>query len=460
MGTLFPLPSADADEILQRRDGKGLCIKLDAAADAPLPSLPDGTLILGKAAEGLDLLPAGSVQTVVTSPPYWSLRDYDVDDRFGRDDSLRDYVASLVADFEKLRRVLVDNGTVWLNIGDAYTSGNRRYRAPDRKNRARAMSVRPPTPDGLKPKDLIGLPWRVTFALQEAGWWLRSEVIWHKPNAHPESVRDRPTRAHETVFLLSKAQDYFYDVTAIRGVNDRRLRTVWDIPTSPRRRENGDEDDHPAPMPMTLARQCVMLTSAPGDAVLDPYAGSGTTLLAAAQLQRRWAGIEVKPGVRTADRATDERMTERHRLKAGIDKLSPMAVRFVTRLVKSLATTPEPDTISHTWLTENRAWLEYFGLAISAHHGTAVEPLGLGSFEIAFRNACEAVGWSIDVFGSATHRFADLTLDPGDGVMRRLSLKGLASAAQVAIDRSDAKFTIRRIQLSACTVHAEWRLAY
>ena len=155
MGTLFPLPSADADEILQRRDGKGLCIKLDAAADAPLPSLPDGTLILGKAAEGLDLLPAGSVQTVVTSPPYWSLRDYDVDDRFGRDDSLRDYVASLVADFERLRRVLVDNGTVWLNIGDAYTSGNRRYRAPDRKNRARAMSVRPPTPDGLKPKDLI-----------------------------------------------------------------------------------------------------------------------------------------------------------------------------------------------------------------------------------------------------------------------------------------------------------------
>ena len=295
MGTLFPLPSADADEILQRRDGKGLCIKLDAAADAPLPSLPDGTLILGKAAEGLDLLPAGSVQTVVTSPPYWSLRDYDVDDRFGRDDSLRDYVASLVADFEKLRRVLVDNGTVWLNIGDAYTSGNRRYRAPDRKNRARAMSVRPPTPDGLKPKDLIGLPWRVTFALQEAGWWLRSEVIWHKPNAHPESVRDRPTRAHETVFLLSKAQDYFYDVTAVRGVNDRRLRTVWDIPTSPRRRENGDEDDHPAPMPMTLARQCVMLTSAPGDVVLDPYAGSGTTLLAAAQLQRRWAGIEVKP---------------------------------------------------------------------------------------------------------------------------------------------------------------------
>ena len=102
--------------------------------------------------------------------------------------------------------MLHKDGTVWLNVGDAFTSGNRRYRAPDRKNRARAMGVRPPTPKGLKPKDLIGLPWRLAFMLQEAGWWLRSEVIWHKPNAHPESVRDRPTKAHETMFLLSKSQ--------------------------------------------------------------------------------------------------------------------------------------------------------------------------------------------------------------------------------------------------------------
>ena len=197
--------------------------------------------------------------------------------------------------FDKLRRVLSDDGTVWLNVGDSYTSGNRRYRAPDRKNRARAMSVRPATPEGLKPKDLIGVPWRLAFALQDAGWWVRSEVIWNKPNAHPESVRDRPTKAHETVFLLSKSENYYYDTDAVRGPNGRRLRTVWDVNTEPRRRSDSGVDDHPAVMPMTLANQCVSITSEPGDIVLDPYAGSGTTLLAARNLNRRWVGIELNP---------------------------------------------------------------------------------------------------------------------------------------------------------------------
>lgn len=274
--------------------GRPHYVLLDAAVDRPLSSLPEPVLIRGRAADGLGLLPAASVRTVVTSPPYWSLRDYEVADRFGRDDALGDYVASIVADFNTLRHVLTPDGTAWLNIGDAYTSGNRRYRAPDRKNRARAMSVRPPTPTGLKPKDLIGLPWRVAFALQDAGWWVRSEVIWQKPNAHPESVEDRPTKAHETVFLLSKAQNYYYNVRAIREINNRRLRTVWDIPTQPRRRQDPD-DDHPAPMPMTLAQRCIALTSEPADVVLDPYAGSGTTLIAAAQLRRQWVGIELKP---------------------------------------------------------------------------------------------------------------------------------------------------------------------
>ena len=236
-----------------------------------------------------------SVRTVVTSPPYWSLRDYEADGQIGRDDSLGDYVKSIVVTFDKVRRVLTDDGTVWLNVGDSYTSGNRRYRAPDPKNRARAMRVRPTTPEGLKPKDLIGVPWRLALALQDAGWWLRSEVIWYKPNAHPESVRDRPTKAHETVLLLSKSQDYYYDVDAVRGPNGRRLRTVWEINTEPRRRADSGVDDHPAVMPMTLARRCVMITSAPGDVVLDPYAGSGTTLLAARELGRRWVGIELNP---------------------------------------------------------------------------------------------------------------------------------------------------------------------
>ena len=242
----------------------------------------------------MDILPERSIQTVVTSPPYWSLRDYEVDRQIGRDDPLNDYLASIVETFDKLRRVLTDDGTVWLNVGDAYTSGNRRYRAPDRKNRARAMSVRPVTPEGLKPKDLIGIPWRLAFALQNAGWWLRSEVIWHKPNAHPESVRDRPTKAHETVFLLSKSQDYYYDVDSVRGPKGRRLRTMWDIPTEPLRR-NGAMDDHPAMMPITLARRCVAITSRPHDVVLDPHAGSGTTLLAADDLGRKWVGVELNP---------------------------------------------------------------------------------------------------------------------------------------------------------------------
>ena len=216
-------------------------------------------------------------------------------DQIGRDDELDSYLRSIVGTFDELRRVLRSNGTVWLNVGDSYTSGNRRYRAPDRKNRARAMEVRPRTPRGLKPKDLIGVPWRLAFALQDAGWWVRGEIIWHKPNAHPESVRDRPTKAHETVFLLSKEQDYYYDVAAVSGPNGRRLRDVWNIPTEPLKRANGRDDDHPAMMPMSLARRCISITSGSNDVVLDPYAGSGTTLLAAQELGRQWVGIELNP---------------------------------------------------------------------------------------------------------------------------------------------------------------------
>lgn len=270
-------------------------LKLDVDSASPVDRVANGVLICGQADTALGLLPVCSVRTVVTSPPYWSLRDYEVADQIGRDDALGDYVKSIVTAFDKLRRVLTDDGTVWLNVGDSYTSGNRRYRAPDKKNRSRAMAVRPQTPSGLKPKDLIGVPWRLAFALQDAGWWVRSEVIWHKPNAHPESVRDRPTKAHETVFLLSKNQDYYYDLDAVKGPNDRRLRTVWDVPTEPRRRVDGGRDDHPAPMPISLAQRCIAITSQPGDLVVDPYAGSGTTILAAVQLGRRWAGIDISP---------------------------------------------------------------------------------------------------------------------------------------------------------------------
>ncbi len=285
-----PRPPAESEP-----SSKSGHIRIDDLDKEPFANISKSLLLSGDAQEALTLLPDESVQTVLTSPPYWSLRDYEVEDQIGRNDSLNSYIESIVSTFEEVRRVLRADGTVWLNVGDSYTSGNRKYRAPDRKNRARAMTVRPPTPDGLKPKDLIGVPWRLAFALQDMGWWVRSEIVWHKPNAHPESVRDRPTKAHETVFLLSKEKDYYYDIRAVRGPRGRRLRTVWELPTEPVKRESGWGDDHPAMMPLSLARQCVMLTTRDDSVVLDPYAGSGTTLLAARDLGRLWVGVEIKP---------------------------------------------------------------------------------------------------------------------------------------------------------------------
>jgi site-specific DNA-methyltransferase (cytosine-N4-specific) len=149
---------------------------------------------------------------------------------------MQDYIDNLVLVFREVRRTLTQDGTLWLNIGDSYTSGNRAWRDADRKNPARAMRYRPPTPQGLKPKDLIGIPWRLAFALQSDGWYLRSDIIWHKPNCQPESVKDRPTRCHEYMFLLSKSEkyNYVYDelVEPSKSKNGfRNRRTVWSINT-------------------------------------------------------------------------------------------------------------------------------------------------------------------------------------------------------------------------------------
>jgi site-specific DNA-methyltransferase (adenine-specific) len=248
-------------------------------------------LVEGDAHDILRALPDGIAQTVVTSPPYWSLRDYGIDGQLGLEASVHDFVAALAELFDDVRRVLSPDGTLWLNIGDSYTSGNRGWRAPDRKNVARAMQTRPPTPDGLKPKDLIGVPWRLAFALQERGWYLRSDLVWNKPNAQPESVSDRPTRSHEYLFLLSASQKYRYDVDAVRGPNDRRLRSVWDLNTQPSREASG----HFATFPERLAERCIRIASQPGDLVLDPFVGSGTTAVAASRLGRRFLGLELNP---------------------------------------------------------------------------------------------------------------------------------------------------------------------
>jgi site-specific DNA-methyltransferase (cytosine-N4-specific) len=263
------------------------------------------TVYLGDAYQVLSNLPSQLCQMAITSPPYWGLRDYDFPGQIGAEEKVDDYVNKLVLVFRELKRVLRDDGTFWLNIGDCYTSGGRTWRAPDKKNPARAMSYRPPTPEGLKPKDLVGVPWRVAMALQTDGWYLRSEIIWHKPNPHPESVKDRPTRAHETIFLLSKNENYFYDYKAVRerGVNGklRNKRSVWTVQTEP------VNEAHFATFPTKLIEPCILAGSEVGDYVIDPFFGSGTSGLVAALNGRNFIGIELNPEyIEIAERRLEE----------------------------------------------------------------------------------------------------------------------------------------------------------
>lgn len=255
--------------------------------------LTRSTLFEGNALTVLQALPSESVQCVITSPPYWGLRDYGIDNQIGLEPSLAQFLNRLTFVFAEVKRVLKPDGTLWLNIGDSYTSGNRGYRATDKKNPARAMNVRPPTPDGLKPKDLIGVPWRLAFALQDDGWFLRSDVVWNKPNAMPESVQDRPIRSHEYLFMLTKSERYYYDRAAVREPADlgglRHRRTVWNVNTKP------FAGAHFATFPPELIRPCVLASSRPGDFILDPFFGSGTVGLVAQEENRQYIGIELNP---------------------------------------------------------------------------------------------------------------------------------------------------------------------
>lgn len=260
----------------------------DARADYVLqPS--ESIVFQGDATAILRQFPDDFFRCCVTSPPYWSLRDYAAEGQIGAEAKPDDYIEHLVKVFEGVKRVLTADGTFWLNIGDSYTSGNRGYRAPDRKNPIRAMSYRPPTPEGLKPKDLVGIPWRVAFALQRAGWYLRSEIIWEKPNCMPESVKDRPTRCHEYIFLFTKSLKYYYDAASIREPGGRNRRTVWSIPTEP------FIGAHFATFPPKLIEPCILAGSAPGDWVLDPFFGSGTVGVVCEQNGRFYVGIELNP---------------------------------------------------------------------------------------------------------------------------------------------------------------------
>lgn len=283
-------------------------------------------IICGDALVELGKLPDASVHCCVTSPPYWGLRDYGVAGQLGLEKTPEEYVANLVAAFREVRRVLRDDGTLWLNLGDSYNSGGGTTCAIGgglRENRQREKNYRETIP-GLKPKDLVGIPWRVAFALQADGWYLRSDIIWAKPNPMPESVRDRPTRSHEYIFLMSKNARYYYDAeaiyesmadasaaryeygfggaknehlkatvkpTAVVGdrtpTTGRNKRSVWTVTTRPY------AEAHFATFPPDLIEPCIKAGCPAGGVVLDPFFGAGTTGLVAARLGREFIGIEL-----------------------------------------------------------------------------------------------------------------------------------------------------------------------
>lgn len=251
------------------------------------------TIFVGDCRQVLQQIEAGSIQTCVTSPPYWGLRDYDHDLQIGAEPTPLAYVDNLVSVFREVRRVLLDNGTLWLNIGDGYArnggTGNcgPNAKVGNTKKLVQRRNCRVPDCWGLKDRDILGLPWRVAFALQEDGWILRSHITWVKKSPMPESVRNRPSNATESIFLLAKDSNYFYDNQAVRESSGANLRNYWILGPEP------NSKGHPATFPSELARRCIRLGSKKNDAVLDPFSGSGTTGQAATELERKAILIEL-----------------------------------------------------------------------------------------------------------------------------------------------------------------------
>lgn len=321
------------------------------------------TILEGHVLETLKQVPDGTVNTCVTSPPYWGLRDYGHADQIGLERTPEEYTAKIVEVFQEVRRVLRDDGTVWLNLGDSYAGGGRGGNpdeSPFRKQATNAGSVTGvtknpwPIPTGLKPKDLVGIPWMVAIALRIDGWYLRCDIIWHKPNPMPESVTDRPTKSHEYIFLLSKSAQYYYDANAIKepyheesfaryqyafggsksehllatdqvhtrpiGMREYKGQATKDYgaagaqdPSDTKRRvlesmANGEGRNkrsvwtvttspfrgaHFATFPPRLITPCILAGCPVGGVVLDPFAGSFTTALVSLQLNRRAIACEL-----------------------------------------------------------------------------------------------------------------------------------------------------------------------
>ena len=283
-------------------------------------------LLLGDCLESLRKLPDECVNCCVTSPPYWGLRDYGHDGQIGLEKTPEEYVARMVEVFRGVRRVLKDDGTLWLNLGDSYNGiggPGKQDGGPIGPTAATAVEgTKGRRINGLKPKDLVGIPWRVAFALQADGWWLRQDIIWAKPNPMPESVTDRCTKAHEYVFLLSKSAKYWYDAEAVSemaiqptgspikvcqhkqaklganltgtlgancGPETRNRRSVWQIATQPY------SGAHFAVMPSDLVEPCILAGCPEGGTVLDPFAGSGTVAQVAIAHGRQTIACELNP---------------------------------------------------------------------------------------------------------------------------------------------------------------------
>jgi DNA modification methylase len=290
--------------------------------------LQGAKVLVGDCIARMKDLPEKSIQLCVTSPPYFGLRDYGHEGQIGLEETPEQFIAKLVAVFREVRRVLADDGTLWVNIGDSYarTGGTDRKVSASAKvgstrNTLKQMSDRTTkAPDGLKEKDLIGIPWMLAFALRADGWYLRQDIIWHKPNPMPESVTDRCTKAHEYIFLMSKSPRYYYDAEAVKepavqagrvrndkiggnkgddvhhspggqftGSETRNRRSVWSVATKPYK------GAHFAVFPPALVEPCILAGSRPGDTVLDPFNGSGTTGAVAIQHGRQYIGTELNP---------------------------------------------------------------------------------------------------------------------------------------------------------------------
>ena len=250
----------------------------------------------------LKTLDANTFNTCVTSPPYWGLRDYGEDAQLGLEQTPEEYVENMVKVFSEVKRVLRDDGTLWLNLGDSYYNyrpGKGQYVPKQTVSKTRQdlpMEVgrRANKLEGLKEKDLVGIPWRVAFALQADGWYLRQDIIWNKPNPMPESVRDRCTKSHEYIFLLSKNKKYYYDHEAIKeptvnGTEWKNKRSVWNVSLKPYK------EAHFATYPPDLIEPCILAGCPDNGQVLDPFGGAGTTGMVAQRNNRNCTMIELNP---------------------------------------------------------------------------------------------------------------------------------------------------------------------